>query len=840
MRLVLHYFKKDVRRSRLLLLFWLALIALEYGLTVYGLRPGDHGGRVATTMAVTMVMPLRILLSAILIGLVIHEEAPTGTTAFWLTRPVRRSTVLATKLITLALVVVVPAFAELVVLRLGGFVAHDLKLAAVEILLDELQIVFWAAAVAALTPNFARYAIMGLGLFIVGCVFEFGGDWIQSFFGSDNARAAKLWASISILRSVVTIAGLGIVLAFQFLTRRSRWSLAGVVATMAIAAVVGWIWKWDFVGARVANEPLAKIEPAGFRIKLRETDARDDPDYGLRQRVPQKEITAAFDVQGLSQGRLIIPTHVSTRFVTRSGEALATSGPGQSHWIDSPNSSAIASALGHVFVYGMTWERSMVHSGLARFDPTEFRRHSQESITFSAMVDFEVDRFVVTGRVPLARGSSIRHGSEQTYITEVLRNGHGLDLMVEHREPKLLLAPSADQRWYGRYLSNPALSIENHLYVLANVKTGEVVRTRQMGSGATRVGGYQDGQSQLIQQMWELSFGPENYAPIPDLDDDWLANAQLVELSLEPIGVVTQALNVEHFTLEGPNKALAAPEEVSAVDTDPEWLTRFELPEHPTKSEARKYVSRITAALPYWHSRAHADLPIDMLAKIGPGNADVLIDALTKDAENYVTQNAVIPALARTAGPDDKAAILRALPAYPSLADLVVKFHWEADCRAELLRALQDGKRLPRTWIVAVASLHDPSTYPALKAYLVSTAPRRPTYDIISKLPGIDLDRTIVEAWQKASAGSRNDRIDAAQFAAEVGVLPALGVLIDELRNREVADPAHIQRIEKVVRRITPANGDADAVVQWYDANKDHLVYDASSRKFVPTRESKS
>jgi hypothetical protein len=38
-----------------------------------------------------------------------------------------------------------------------------------------------------------------------------------------------------------------------------------------------------------------------------------------------------------------------------------------------------------------------------------------------------------------------------------------------------------------------------------------------------------------------------------------------------------------------------------------------------------------------------------------------------------------------------------------------------------------------------------------------------------------------------------------------------------------------------LVRRYTPATGKASAVVAWYDANKDRIVFDADQKKFLPS-----
>jgi hypothetical protein len=187
-------------------------------------------------------------------------------------------------------------------------------------------------------------------------------------------------------------------------------------------------------------------------------------------------------------------------------------------------------------------------------------------------------------------------------------------------------------------------------------------------------------------------------------------------------------------------------------------------------------------------------------------------------------------------GPNDKAAVLRALAGDPALVDLVVRFNWQADCRDTLIAALRDPEKnsLPRGWITAVAKLQDPATYPDLKAYLVRTRYRQSTYNEIRRLPGIDLRETVDASWKRAKSGTPAEVTDAAAMAADVGYPDALETLVNILRAGDFNEPQQITRALTLVRRYVPATGNAAALVAWYDANKDRLTFSAGQRKFMP------
>jgi len=137
---------------------------------------------------------------------------------------------------------------------------------------------------------------------------------------------------------------------------------------------------------------------------------------------------------------------------------------------------------------------------------------------------------------------------------------------------------------------------------------------------------------------------------------------------------------------------------------------------------------------------------------------------------------------------------------------------------------------LPISWIKAVASLQDPATYPALTAYFVRCNSRKTMFAILRKLPGIELSAAVDEAWKKAKHDQRQATYMCG-IAAEYGHVEALETAANILRS--ATDRDYRNEAREVLKKSTPATGDAPALLAWYDANRDKLVFDAETRKFI-------
>ena len=248
--MILHLFKNDLRRSRVLLSLWGALVLIQSLLAVWTIHPGDQVVQYIYIAVLKLVPVFQGLLLVVVIPFLVHEEPLVGTTAFWFTRPIRRSTLLKSKAFFAIILIALPLFAEIAVLAANGITGHDISLAIPEIVMSELKAVVFIGLLAAITPNFGRFAAVGAGLVVSLLLVSFGISWIKllhiSDVGADTAFGVTRAKSAGIASDIVTIiAGSGIII-YQYLTRKTKTSvILGVVVVVATLAIQSF-WIWDF------------------------------------------------------------------------------------------------------------------------------------------------------------------------------------------------------------------------------------------------------------------------------------------------------------------------------------------------------------------------------------------------------------------------------------------------------------------------------------------------------------------------------------------------------------------------------------------------------------------
>ena len=129
-----------------------------------------------------------------------------------------------------------------------------------------------------------------------------------------------------------------------------------------------------------------------------------------------------------------------------------------------------------------------------------------------------------------------------------------------------------------------------------------------------------------------------------------------------------------------------------------------------------------------------------------------------------------------------------------------------------------------------MASFEDPETYDALLHYFVHGSNRLSTYDAIHDLAGIEIAKHIPEAWRKARTSHQWERVGAAIVAVEYGEADALAELIAHLDSRVFE--YYADRIRRKILEHTIASGSNEDLSQWYETNKNSLVFDERTKKF--------
>jgi hypothetical protein len=326
--------------------------------------------------------------------------------------------------------------------------------------------------------------------------------------------------------------------------------------------------------------------------------------------------------------------------------------------------------------------------------------------------------------------------------------------------------------------------------------------------------------------------GDSNEAILKKLDEIRLAQEEIVQ--------VLKRIEAKLPSTPAPAQAEQAPFQFPGRGPDAAALEKITLPDNPTKEQARQYLRDIAAASEKQNTFSDQDPQVGMLAKVGSANMDVLLDALrTRGFGGMHLGFWVLPAIKELAGDEHKEMILKRLPQEHELADVVAAKGWAEDARTILMDGFRTrATELPTSWIEAVASLKDPTTYDVLKWYLSYGSNPSFTYAAIKDLPGIELSKEVGDSWERVKEGGEPGNWwevqSMAAIALEYGHLDALEREVEILgKNDQMRFGPDNMDPRRLILRYTEAHGSSDEIRKWFQENKSRLVFDQQARKFV-------
>ena len=236
MKLMLHIIRKDFRHLRNILGTWYALVILTGAWSA-------HWGRLKENpeyshhfwSLVLQVAMVELLLRAAVVSKLIHSDSAVGSTAFWLSRPIPRTNLLASKAAFLAMLVVLPA--AIVESALESTFSHSPP-SLLEALLASMA---WASIftmLAVLTRNLAGMAALAgicLGVLWTGSI---GVRFLTRWYWDQGGTGTKLSDEWTMLFFVVAC---GAVTCHQYLTRRTVRSRVLVFSGIPIALLLFYV-----------------------------------------------------------------------------------------------------------------------------------------------------------------------------------------------------------------------------------------------------------------------------------------------------------------------------------------------------------------------------------------------------------------------------------------------------------------------------------------------------------------------------------------------------------------------------------------------------------------------
>ena len=161
MRIINHLIAADLRRHRLLLTAWLAIVVATAALA--GARPLLAAGDVGPSVSIlsSLLSLTQFLLLIVLIATVVQTHPAVGSDAFWMTRPIPPGALLVAKLVLLGgATIVIPMVTEAILMAANAVPAAQIAAVAAQTAVYNLLWLMLLATAAALTPSLTRFALL--------------------------------------------------------------------------------------------------------------------------------------------------------------------------------------------------------------------------------------------------------------------------------------------------------------------------------------------------------------------------------------------------------------------------------------------------------------------------------------------------------------------------------------------------------------------------------------------------------------------------------------------------------------------------------------------------------
>jgi hypothetical protein len=552
MKQLAHLLAKDIRFLRLPLALWLLAVAAQAALAGSGVAARHDDLALAMVFEVlTSLVPLvRMVLVCILVPLLVHADSLVGTEAFWLTRPISRRTLLAEKALFVgAFLIVPPLAAELSAMAANGVTTRDLALAVPEIALEHLALVAVVLALAVLTPGFARFAVVGgatfalllFASFAIFSIFMLAEDPNESHFV--NAFADP---SAGIVAAIATVVFGAVVVVHQYLTRRTRRSVAFALAGIILVELAAFFWPWSLLGEW--GMPPLSIDPTPVTLSIdpRKTWISDDPSF-RGGRTAKKKVAARLEVLGLAPDYVATVEQVRSRLTFRDGVTVDSRGGAEvvRREVDSSTPATLRAFENIVAPARLVASESLNYwPELVRIDDGLFGRYRKEEGVWSAEFDLRLMLPTVVAEMPLQKGSRYDSESFHAVVVDVLRRSDGCVVILRESRPILYSA---------------AKGYTDAHYILRNRGRAEAVLGTWMSGGfrGSIMGPVfwnfsLNTQPRLDIRYLQLRFpGEGEPAPnAPTIDEAWLAGATLLRVESKPAGRLTKQVRVDRFVLD--------------------------------------------------------------------------------------------------------------------------------------------------------------------------------------------------------------------------------------------------------------------------------------------------
>jgi hypothetical protein len=552
-----HLVWHDIRALRLPLVAWLLLLLAQAAVMAFGPGLIDQEAPRATIVTFAWFLAgARLAFTMLLTVLLIQRDSPVGTTAFWLTRPIRPAAMAASKVISAALLLVVlPAVVGWVLFTALELPQADVLSGVWQLVIEQAMIVGLSAMGAAITATIPQFAVVAVAaVFVIGTLTSEARPYVRSL-----AALAQGGAGSPLARwALVTVLGTVAVLLYQYSRRRIVTAAAAVTGVLVVGVL----------SALTAGAPFDAAPPAPLRAGILDPSAVTldvDPEavrveWGSTSAQPGRQTRyryagAILRASGVPPAVVLQPWSIASTWHPGNARAIQWQRQARAAYrrsvqrdtdADGQPLESIAQALGSVeLLRPVRSEPSAFHTTFLSLPEAEVSLLSSAQGPLDATVTLRAWRYRVVDSVPLAVGNSVLARLGRLTVRAIDRSRDGVLVDVRSVYLQRLMWTSSDLFGSAGVGSAERLAIRNPSRKQAILLGTESSRQFQYSlmSGLSSL--------QLLTGVRRMRF----VIPLADedrvrLDDEWLAGAELVVLQPEDLGVFTRPLRVEWVNLE--------------------------------------------------------------------------------------------------------------------------------------------------------------------------------------------------------------------------------------------------------------------------------------------------
>ena len=600
MNLTRHLIANDFRYLRLYLSAWWALLILQAVLigSYAQLFPGDGPWLFSPAFLGLLVAILKLCLLTLIVSEAVRKDATIGTTAFWLSRPISKGRLLASKSLFLALAVLLPDLLVQVVLLLVHSVSlEDIVRSFPQIVLLTLFTIVVLTMLAVLTTNLPRQIFFGIIALvavpplwiILFLVFSTSFSFVLSTLHFPTEDVPVVWPvpppsfGLHMMGMLPVLLGIaGMVVVYQYLTRRTLRSRILLFSALSLALMSMGFWNRDWrataprldTGILDPKQVTAWIEEMSLIIAPVPASLPVSGPAGGKKMLLKGSIT----LDNLPPGVVVLPAQISASLVLPSGESLAHHVSRSSYASramslirssdrrpDEEKAEMLSQALEDVvFLDG---ERLLGQGPLELFEISSdlYGRYREERLRYSARVDFLVQRDEFT-TIRLEKGAGYNRGSDQVEILSIDRYySDGSNTLRFETSPIDRLDSNGLKIRFREFTHK--LLVDGHnviTYLLINPSRREAMfgRKGRRGGSSLRI----PPMLSLVFPMLKLEQGLLNFGPMMGghpLDRAWMDGAELIRVETTDLGWFSKSIRVDDFVMERiarPRVALSQPE----------------------------------------------------------------------------------------------------------------------------------------------------------------------------------------------------------------------------------------------------------------------------------------